>query len=82
MLLSGEAGIGKSRLLAGLEERLASEQRVSLRYFCSPHHQESPLYPVTARMEREAGFVRGDSAQDRLRKLELIWRRPNPHRMR
>ena len=72
VLLSGEAGIGKSRLLAGLEERLASEQRVSLRYFCSPHHQESPLYPVTARMEREAGFVRGDSAQDRLRKLELI----------
>ena len=41
VLLSGEAGIGKSRLLAALEEQLAAEAHASLRYFCSPHHQES-----------------------------------------
>ena len=71
VLLSGEGGIGKSRLLAALEERLGREH-LSLRYFCSPHHQDSPLYPITARMEREAGFIRGDSARDRQRKLEVI----------
>ena len=61
VLLSGEAGIGKSRLLAALEERLTGEPHVSLRYFCSPHHQDSPLYPIIARLEREAGFIRGDT---------------------
>jgi class 3 adenylate cyclase len=70
MLISGEPGIGKSRLLAALEERLAAEPHTSLRYFCSPHHQDSPLYPIAARMEQEAGFVRGDSAAGRLAKLE------------
>ncbi len=49
VLLSGEAGIGKSRLLAALEERLAGEPYSGLRYFCSPHHQDSPLYPLIAR---------------------------------
>lgn len=72
VLLSGDAGIGKSRLLAALDERLACEPHVSLRYFCSPHHQDSPLYPVIARLEREAGFVRSDSAADRLAKLEAV----------
>jgi class 3 adenylate cyclase/predicted ATPase len=72
VLLSGEAGIGKSRLLAALEERLADEQHVGLRYFCSPHHQDSALYPLTARMEREACFARGDTAADRLAKLEAM----------
>ena len=70
VLLSGEAGIGKSRLLAALEERLAAETHTSLRYFCSPHHQDSPLYPIAARMEHEAGFARGDNAAIRLAKLE------------
>ncbi|HEY4041050.1 MAG TPA: AAA family ATPase [Rhodopila sp.] len=61
ILISGEPGIGKSRLLAALEERLAHEPHISLRYFCSPHHQDSPLYPIAARMEQEAGFARGDT---------------------
>ena len=72
MLLSGEPGIGKSRLLAALEEQLAAETHTSLRYFCSPHHQDSPLYPIAARMEQEAGFARGDSAAERLAKLEAV----------
>jgi class 3 adenylate cyclase len=70
VLLSGEAGIGKSRLLAALEERLTGEPHVSQHYFCSPHHQSSPLYPLIARLEREAGFIRGDTGEDRLIKLE------------
>jgi class 3 adenylate cyclase/tetratricopeptide (TPR) repeat protein len=70
VLLSGEAGIGKSRLLAALEERLAGEPHSSLHYFCSPHHQDSPLSPLIARLEREAGFIRGDTPADRLAKLE------------
>ncbi len=70
VLLSGEAGIGKSRLLAALEERLTGEPHVSQHYFCSPHHQDSPLSPPIARLEREAGLMRGDTAEDRLIKLE------------
>src|SRR5262249_17262741 len=57
VLLSGEAGIGKSRLTAELLERLSGEPLTRLRYFCSPHHADSALYPITAQMERAAGFV-------------------------
>ena len=46
VLLSGEAGIGKSRLTAALLERLASEPHTRLRYFCSPQHTDSALYPI------------------------------------
>jgi hypothetical protein len=72
VLLSGEPGIGKSRLLAALEEELAPEPHASLRYFCSPLHQDSTLHPIIARWEQDAGFARGDSAEDRLRKLEAL----------
>jgi DNA-binding response OmpR family regulator/class 3 adenylate cyclase/tetratricopeptide (TPR) repeat protein len=69
VLVSGEPGIGKSRLLAALEERLSGKY-ASLRYFCSPLHQDSALHPILARWEQEAGFARGDSPEERLRKLE------------
>jgi DNA-binding response OmpR family regulator/class 3 adenylate cyclase/tetratricopeptide (TPR) repeat protein len=72
VLLSGEPGIGKSRLLAALEAELASEPHASLRYFCSPLHQDSALHPIVARWEQEAGFAHGDTAEERLRKLEAI----------
>jgi DNA-binding response OmpR family regulator/class 3 adenylate cyclase len=72
VLLSGEPGIGKSRLLVALEEELAAEPHASLRYFCSPLHQDSALHPVIARWEQEAGFARADTPVLRLRKLEAV----------
>jgi len=72
VLLSGEPGIGKSRLLAALEEDLAPKPHASLHYFCSPLHQDSTLHPIITCWEQEAGFARGDSSAERLRKLEAI----------
>jgi AAA ATPase domain/Adenylate and Guanylate cyclase catalytic domain len=71
-LLSGEAGIGKSRLTAALFERLATEPHTRLRYFCSPQHTDSALYPIISQMERAAGFAHGDSAQTKLDKLDAV----------
>ncbi len=62
-LLSGEPGVGKSRLAAGLMERLRGEPHAKLRFFCSPQHQDSPLSPVIAQMER-AGYLNGSSPVD------------------
>ena len=70
VLVSGEAGIGKSRLIAMLLERLASEPHVRLRYFCLPHQQASPLAPCIRQLERACGFVRDDTSTRRLEKLE------------
>ena len=72
VLLSGEAGIGKSRLTAELLERLASEPHTRLRYFCSPQHTDSALYPVIGQMERAAGFVHDDTPQAKLDKLDAV----------
>ncbi|HEX4171985.1 MAG TPA: AAA family ATPase, partial [Acetobacteraceae bacterium] len=70
--LGGEAGIGKSRLIAELLSRLREEPHATLRYFCSPHHQASPLYPIVARFEYDAKFLRPDAPAERLRKLENL----------
>jgi class 3 adenylate cyclase/predicted ATPase len=72
VLLSGEAGIGKSRLTAALLETIASEPHTRLRYFCSPQHTDSALYPVIGRMERAAGFVHGDGPRAKLDKLDAL----------
>jgi class 3 adenylate cyclase len=72
VLISGEPGIGKSRIVQTVSERIGSETHTRLRYFCSPHHQESALFPVTAQLERAAGFAREDSAEERLAKLETV----------
>ena len=72
VLLTGEPGIGKSRLLVEFEAQLATETHATLRYFCSPQHQGSALHPVIARWEQEAGFARSDTAEQRLCKLELV----------
>ena len=72
VLLSGEAGIGKSRLIVALLERLATEPHVRLRHFCSPQHTDSALYPIIGQMERAAGFADDDTPQARLDKLDAM----------
>jgi predicted ATPase len=72
VLLSGEAGIGKSRLTAALLERLADEPHTRLRYYCSPQHTDSALYPIIGQMERAARLAHDDSPQTRLDKLDAM----------
>ena len=72
VLLSGEAGIGKSRLTAALLERRAAEPHTCLGYFCSPQHTDSALYSIISQMERAAGFAHGDTAQAKLDKLDTL----------
>jgi predicted ATPase len=71
VLISGEAGIGKSRLTAELLERLAAEPHTRLRYFCSPQHTDSALYPIISEMERAAGLAHDDSMCDAGPDLDL-----------
>ena len=72
VLLSGEAGIGKSRLTAALLERLATEPHTRLRYFCSPQHTDSAFYPIIGQMERAAGLAHDDTPQAKLDKLDAL----------
>jgi class 3 adenylate cyclase len=72
VLLSGEPGMGKSRLIAALEDRLRGGPQQILRYFCSQHHQDSALHPIVARWERDLRFTRDDTPQERLHKLEQV----------
>src|SRR5262249_53618138 len=61
VMLTGEAGIGKSHIARAFDERLHGEAHVTLRYFCSAHHTNSALFPFSSQLERAAGFERGDS---------------------
>jgi class 3 adenylate cyclase/predicted ATPase len=70
VLLAGEAGIGKSRLTTAFVELLAGERHIRLRYFCSPQHTDSALYPIIGQVERAAGLVRDDALQVKLDKLD------------
>jgi class 3 adenylate cyclase/predicted ATPase len=72
VLLSGEAGIGKSRLTAALLQRLAGEPHTRLRYFCSPQHTDGALYPIIGQVERAAGLAHDDTPQTRLDKLDAL----------
>src|SRR5262245_14552558 len=72
VLLTGEPGIGKSHIALALDERLQGEPHRTLRYFCSAHHANSALYPIIGQLERVAGFERGDSAAQKLSKLQLL----------
>jgi predicted ATPase len=72
VLISGEPEIGKSRLTAELGGRIADETHIRLRYFCSPYHQDSPLYPFMVQLERAGGFAREDTVEEKLRKLRQL----------
>jgi class 3 adenylate cyclase len=72
VLISGEPGIGKSRLTTALSEHIEAEPHTRVRYFCSPHHQDSALYPVIRQLERAAGFTRDDEPETRLDKLATL----------
>ncbi len=75
VLLSGEPGIGKSRITRALRERIAEEPHIRLRYQCSPFHVNSALYPVIEHLERAADFAREDSVERKLDKLESLLRK-------
>jgi class 3 adenylate cyclase/predicted ATPase len=72
VLISGEPGIGKSRIAAAVGDRLAAEPHIRLRHFCSPHHQDSPLYPSIEQLRRAAEFEPDDPPAAKLRKLETL----------
>jgi len=72
VLVSGEPGIGKSRIAQTVLERIGDEPYTRMRYFCSPHQQDSALYPIIAQLERAAGFRREDTVEQRLDKLEAV----------
>ncbi len=74
VLLSGEPGIGKSRVVLGLLEALAGEAHIRLRYQCSQFHSASALYPVLEQMTRAAGIEGTDPADLKLARLEAILR--------
>jgi class 3 adenylate cyclase/predicted ATPase len=78
VLISGEPGIGKSRLTAALAERLHADPHLRLRYFCSPYHQDSALFPFIDQLGRAAGFAREDPPAVKLEKLDALLVRAAP----
>jgi class 3 adenylate cyclase len=72
VLISGEPGIGKSRLTAAIFDAIEDQSHVRLRWFCSPHHQDSALHPIIVQLERAAGIGRDDTVQQRLGKLRAV----------
>ncbi len=78
VLISGEPGIGKSRITAALEERLHTEPHLRLRYFCSPYHQDSALFPFIDQLGRASGFARDDTPVNKREKLKVLLARTAP----
>jgi class 3 adenylate cyclase/predicted ATPase len=78
VLVSGEAGLGKSRIAAALQECLDAEPHLRLRYFCSPYHQNSALFPFIDQLGYAAGFARDDPPAARLDKLQSLLARAAP----
>src|SRR4051794_23768547 len=78
VLISGEPGIGKSRITAALAERLDAEPHLRLRYFCSSYHQNSALFPFIDQLSRAAGIARDDPPAANLEKLGALLARAAP----
>lgn len=79
VLISGEAGIGKSRLARSLDERLGGTSHLHLRWQCSPYQKNTPLHPVAAQLEHAAAFTPEDTAVQRLAKLEALVAKTTTH---
>ena len=78
VLLSGEPGIGKSRIVRALHERVAKEPHAFLMYSCSPLHQHTPLYPIAQQLQRAAAIDRDDAPDLRRTKLEAMLEATGP----
>ena len=72
VLLSGEAGIGKSRIVQNLRERIGNDDCIRLSYQCSPYHANSALYPVIRQVESACQLLPDDNAETRLQKLKSL----------
>jgi DNA-binding winged helix-turn-helix (wHTH) protein/tetratricopeptide (TPR) repeat protein len=72
VVIAGEAGIGKSHLVHALQQRLADEPHLQVRFFCSPYHRASALFPVSSYFERAAAFQGDETVDDRLDKLDEL----------
>jgi len=78
VLISGEPGLGKSRIAMALGEHLQTEPHIRLRYFCSPYHQDSALFPFVNQLGHAAGFTHDDPPAAKLEKLEALLARAVP----
>ena len=72
VLLSGEPGVGKSRIIRGFREGLEGESHSRVLYYCSPYHQNSALYPLIDQFQRACRFTKGDSTETKLDKLDAV----------
>jgi AAA ATPase domain/Adenylate and Guanylate cyclase catalytic domain len=70
VLICGDSGIGKSRLVAALEQKLINSAPTCLRFFCSSHYRDTPLFPLMRQIERVLGFQPGDSSAVKREKLQ------------
>ncbi len=82
VLISGEAGIGKSRLIEGLSQEVQDQGALRLNFQCSPFHANSALYPIIQHLERAAGFAPSDGDEDKLGKLSHLLRHHPPEHVR
>lgn len=80
VVLTGEPGIGKSHVALVLDERLKGEPHITLRYYCSPHHANSALFPFISQLEHAAGIAHGDSPEEKLSKLGALLTQSTPSR--
>ncbi len=79
VMLSAEAGIGKSRITRALREHIASDPHIALHYQCSPFHNNSAFYPIIDQFERAAEFNSGDTADQKLVKMEALLGKADPN---
>lgn len=78
VVISGEAGIGKSRIVEALHGQISEQDHIVLRYHCSPYYDNTPLRPIVSQIEHAAGFERDDNPGTKLVKLERFLNKSGP----